>query len=294
MSASLSIYPKEEAYIDSDKPDKNFSNSIVVWLGKENQSTEYRVLLKFNCLERIPKEADILSAKLRMYVDCAPHPKVTGRFAARLIESPWKERDVTWNSCPSFAECEEGGTAYLGGIGWYEWDMTKFLRIWHRDARRNQGVLLLDTGCGRPDSKRLVGIKNTKSQDIHFRPCLQVCYDMPHKTCDKVVLMARNFIEKTTLVKTSAEFLPTNAFNTSQQSQVTFFIKNIDHHPAEIMYEVGPDEADYVLDDVIFEVLPGETIAVVPRIFGKYTRLLYRSKSENHDTVLKVTFQSHV
>lgn len=294
MSASLYLYPKEEAYIDSDKPDKNFSNSIVVWLGREDKSTEYRVLLKFDCLERIPKEAGILSAKLRMYVDYAAHPKVTGRFAARQIEAPWKERKVTWNNCPDFADCDDAKAAYLGGIGWYEWDMTQLLRVWHREPHTNYGVLLLDTGCGRPSSKRLISIKNTKSQDIHFRPYLQVCYDMPHKACDKVVLMARNFMEKSILVKTSAEFLPTNAFNTSQQSQVTFFIKNIDHYPAEIMYEVGPDEADYVLDDVIFEVLPGETIAVVPRIFGKYTRLIYRSQYENQDTVLKVTFQSHV
>lgn len=293
MSALLSLYPKEETYIDSDKPETNFGNCIIAWLGTESLNTEYRVLLKFNCTA-IPREADILSAKLRMYVDSVQNPKVTGKVAAQLIQAPWKERHVTWDHCPPFEDYADGSTACIGGIGWYEWDVTQLLRIWHREPHTNNGMLLLDKGCRVGSAKRLVAIKNTKSQDIPFRPCMVVCYDTPHANCDKVVLMARNFIEKTVLVKTSAEFLSTKGFNTSQQSQVTFFIKNIDHHPAEIMYEVGPNEADYVLDDVIFEVLPGETVAVVPRIFGKFTRLIYRSKEENQNTALKIMFQSHV
>jgi hypothetical protein len=293
LPALLSLYPKEETYIDSHKADTNFGNCIITWVGAEGLNREYRVLLKFDC-STLPREATVLWAKLRMYVDCAQNPKVTGRVAAQLIKAPWQERYVTWSNCPPFAEEDDGSTACVGGIGWYEWDMEQLLRIWHREPHANNGMLLLDKGGRKGSAKRLIAIKNSQTPNIPFRPYMVVCYDLPHRACDKVILMSRNFIEKTILVKTSAEFLSTKGFNTSQQSQVTFFIKNIDRHPAEIMYEVGPNEADYVPDDVLFEALPGETIAVVPRLFGKFTRLIYRSKKADQNTVLKIMLQSQV
>ena len=229
-----------------------------------------------------------------MYVDYAQNPRVTGCFTPYLIIAPWREREVTWATCPAFDPCFAGSTANICDAGWYEWDITALSKAWHNRTYCNYGILLKGNEDSRSDSKRLISRHNTKSTDISLRPVLTVCYELQSDNCKKMVLTGRRFAEKAIIVKTSAQFVPTLAFDTSQQSQVTFFIKNIDAQPATLMYEVGPDKTDYVADRVAFEVLPGETIAIVPRIFGKYTRLLYKSAQEGQDTVLKITFQGQV
>ena len=231
---------------------------------------------------------------MQLYVDYAENPLRIGKFMPCAITSPWEENTVTWESCPSYDSCLCGSTESIGGVGWYNWDMTRIINSWLKKSQKNYGILIKDHENLILDSKRLIGIRNTKQNKFAFRPVLCVSYDVPSPLYKDVTLASRIFIEKSICVKTTEDFLPSIAFNTSQQSQATFFVINTGLNPAFVMIEFGPNDIDYVASDMIFEVLPGKIIATVPMLFAKYTRLIYKSKNPSQDTELKIIFQSVV
>lgn len=291
MTHLSTFYPSADTYIDSIHSSINYSNFIINWIGKKNCNTSYRTLLKFN-ISSIPCDAVITCATLKLYVDYADNPLRIGKFTPYAITAPWEEHTVTWKSCPSFDSLLSGSTESVGGVGWYQWDLTRILNAWFKKTQENYGILIKDNDKLILDSKRLIGRKNTKQNQYAFRPVLCVFYDFPLPSCKEVTLVSRKFIDKSICVKTTDNFLPTIAFNTSHQSQVTFFVINTGPNPASLMLEIGPNDINYVIDDIVFDVLPEKTLAIVPRIFAKYARLIYKSKNPFLDTSLKIIFQS--
>lgn len=286
------LYSNEDTYINSYRPNTNFDNNIFNCIGRKNCKTSYRTLLKFDICS-IPKDAIITRAILKLYVDYAHDSSVIGKFTPYAITSLWNERTVTWNNCPSFDPFLLGSTTSIGGVGWYEWDITNVMNAWFNKTHNNYGIVLKDNSKFDLSDKRLIGRKSIKcKQTSPFSPVISVYYDLPKPSYNKVTLIGRKFIDKSIFVKTSDDFLPTATFNTSEQSQVTFFIINTGQNPASIMLEISPNDIDYAVDNTVFEVLPGKTIAIVPRIFAKYTRLIYQSKNPLHRTSLNIIFQS--
>lgn len=111
-----------------------------------------------------------------------------------------------------------------------------------------------------------------------------------------VNLKSRTFIEDTIEnVETFSEFISTRAFDTSMFSNVTFFIKNTGNFDAIVKLQIGPtDNEEYYTDDgVNINVAPGDIKPLVPMIFAKYTRILYKSNDSN-STNLDIIMQGHI
>jgi hypothetical protein len=110
----------------------------------------------------------------------------------------------------------------------------------------------------------------------------------------KVFLSGRRFKEHTEVVQADCKFKHTKGFNTSQFSCTTIFVKNIGHSAAIVFVTVSPNNIDYVVDGIEYEVQPGKTIALVARFFSKYVHIAYKAVHPSKSTNLKMIFQAQV
>ncbi|WMJ81127.1 DUF6385 domain-containing protein [Clostridium sp. MB40-C1] len=117
----------------------------------------------------------------------------------------------------------------------------------------------------------------------------------PPPLASNVNMVGRKFEEYELVITTSSSFQYTNPFDTSQYSTVTFFVKNIGSNPAKVRLQISPKQTEvnygYVDDSPIVNVGAGEIIALVPMIFGKYTRIAYKS---DISTDLEIIMQAHI
>lgn len=281
-----------DVYIDRANPNKNFSNSRKLWIGYFCGDMEYRTLLKFG-LKKIPAGARIISAKIKLYIDYSPDCHTTLYLTPYMIMDHWSEKTVTWNNAPSVDYGTSGWTEGIKKPGWYQLNVTDIIKAWINEDFPNYGLMLMSRKRHCFDNKRVVG-----SRDIHhchssMHPSLTVEYDCVPSEHD-IILTGRRFTERYETVKTTDKYLYTPGYDTSQESQLTFFIKNQGDHPASVALEVSPDNVDFLTDGKEIEVLPGCLKYAVPYIYAKYTRLRYKSANAGQSTHLDIAFQAQV
>lgn len=291
MISALALNCTADAFINNARPNSNYGNYNIFWVGRKNSSTVYRSLIKFS-LSAIPADATILSAKLRLYVDFAEYSLVTEQLTPFLISEPWNESTVTWNNSPAFDTGIFGGTVPVNSTGSYELDVTSIIQAWFSGARINNGIILKSAENQNNENKRFIGCKASKCGQIYLRPALIL--QVKSNDSSNIVLVGRDFAEYKETVITSNVFQCTAGQNTSQFTLVTFFVKNNGFLPAVVRLEISPDNIDYVLDDTDFTVRPGELKALIPMKFGKYTRVCYKSANIGLGTNLSIQMQAHV
>ncbi|MCY6353850.1 DUF6385 domain-containing protein [Clostridium sp. ZS2-4] len=108
-----------------------------------------------------------------------------------------------------------------------------------------------------------------------------------------VNLGGRTFTESSSTVSTSGTFQHTSGLNISQQSTVTFFVKNTGSYDAIVKLEISPDDSTYIDDGLNITVQAGEMKALVPMIFAKHIRVGYKSSGSN-PTNLDIIMQGHI
>ena len=292
MIITKKIFPIADTYIDSHKPDENFGNSSTAWVGTMDSANEYKYLIKFN-LDSIPFNAEILSCTLRLYIDFVQNENIEGIFTPYLIDSDWNYNTVTWNTQPMINGAVHSPGIAIGGIGMYSWDITNLFEEWFNGDSINYGALLMDDGQLNNDNKRLISSSYSSCAYGHCKPFVIVQYRLPSCCCSSFIL-GRKFREQLFDVTTTDNYQTTNGYNTSQQFNTTIFVKNVGLNPAEVFVEVSPNNIDYVVDGIVYEVAPGEIIPLVAMHFAKYVHLAYRSKVVGENTTLEVTIQSQV
>jgi hypothetical protein len=81
------------------------------------------------------------------------------------------------------------------------------------------------------------------------------------------------------------------AQDTSSLSMYTYGIVNRGEHPALVQIQISPNARDYAVDSQ--EVIAGgQTKALVPQRFLRYTRLVIQSVEPDQQTRLDVYFQA--
>ncbi|MFD3157157.1 DUF6385 domain-containing protein [Haloimpatiens sp. FM7330] len=108
-----------------------------------------------------------------------------------------------------------------------------------------------------------------------------------------VNLAGRAFLESSDNGSTSITFNYTSKFITSQQSAVTFFVKNEGSYDAVVKLQISPDDSNYIDDSLEITVRAGEMKALVPMIFARYTRIAYKSSGVN-STNLDIVMQGQI
>ncbi|EJP6471458.1 hypothetical protein NHI66_000708 [Clostridium botulinum] len=118
----------------------------------------------------------------------------------------------------------------------------------------------------------------------------------PPPLTSNVNLVGKKFSEYSLNVAAISSYQYTPPFETTQQSLVTFFVKNIGANVAMVKLQISPkeNEIDYGYTDdsvVTVDVDPGEIVTLVPMIFSRYVRIAYKSDS---GTNLKVIAQMQI
>jgi len=140
---TITLYPIKDAYVDQDKPNKNYGSKheLHVQSFKLIKSKNKRTFIQFD-LSSIPKNARILSAKLRLYLYDPPISSRTYEIY-RVCES-WEENKINWNNQPSVAENPTSTTTIPTTKGWVEWDVTSDVQAMVNGSVDNYGWMIKD------------------------------------------------------------------------------------------------------------------------------------------------------
>ena len=147
LSASLFAQapPSGDTFVTSTFPSTNFGsvNSLAVAPG----TTSYA---QFN-LSGIPKDATIMKASLRLYVDAVVSP---GNFDVYEVDKSWSERAVTYNTQPlplgPSATANNPVSISTASLNQFVLiDITPLVHGWMSGTPQNHGVALALTSANR-------------------------------------------------------------------------------------------------------------------------------------------------
>jgi len=136
------------------------------------------VLLQFD-LSKLPKGKAAKKAVIKIYNDYAGSAAET-EVDAKMITKPWEEMQVTWKSKPTWTITSISSTVLKGAIDysqpgkWYEWDVTKMIKIWMVSKKPNNGIALDPKGDSGVDRDFVCKEYQGKEQ---FFPVLVVTYE---------------------------------------------------------------------------------------------------------------------
>lgn len=147
--AILTLRPAQSTYISSWYPDRNFSSSTALFVGRFMQEGDlYRSLIQFN-LNNIPSISTIDSATLNLYM--ADNQLGPGGAFIRVqsLFNGWSENTANWHNQPSTKPNGLGrvwdGSVYVSHCasnGFVSIDIVELVRKWVSGAIPNYGLQL--------------------------------------------------------------------------------------------------------------------------------------------------------
>jgi hypothetical protein len=164
-----------DTYIASGEPDRNFGNSLGLFLGFTVEYGAARPLLRFD-LDPVPSFARVEGATLWLYLaEANPLNDLPMETTVVDLIEPWQENTVVWGEDagpewgPFRSEAEVGNEA-----GWYQWDVTDLVVAWVAGEQPNYGLEIL--GEEIPGRERIFFSREAAGE---FYPRLNVTYTEP-------------------------------------------------------------------------------------------------------------------
>ncbi|PYG84993.1 hypothetical protein LY28_03351 [Ruminiclostridium sufflavum DSM 19573] len=177
MSIITLVQIFDDVYIDSSRPDKNFSKSNVIWVGKKEDDTIQRSLLKCD-LSFIPQGSKIISSNLNIYLDYDPSEmELEETITPYAITDSWEVSKVTWNNQPSVSNNIRGAATSLSIEGYYSFVITDFVERWVNRGYPNNGLELKADEVSIDNSKRFVSCDEKLIDKQTFKPVFVIQYE---------------------------------------------------------------------------------------------------------------------
>lgn len=297
MSIITLVQIFDDVYIDSSQPDKNFSDSNVLWVGKQQDGALQRSLLKFD-LSFIPAGSKIIGSNLNVYLDYdASKMEIKGTITPYAITENWDVSTVTWNNQPAIDNSIKGEATSISTEGYYCFIVTDFVERWVNQGFANNGLELRSDEINVDDNKRFVSSDETLVELQSFKPVLVVQYEPlldENETLvqpsEKKVLTEKNVETNHEEVTTSDEYQTTKVRDTSNKTHVSFFVNNLGDNLADVGIEVSSDGVNYLRQS--YEPIPKGLEVFIPFYYAPYTRLYYKSKLKGEHTKLSIDYVS--
>ncbi len=277
----------KNTFITDLRPDRNFCSSSVVYCGKNSDERIFRLLIEFD-LSRLPAHISLESAILALHVQYDSEMNEPGIFTPYLIKSGWDENQVTWDTQPRFDTSIAGSARKVQSSGYHSWDISDIVLQWISNGGKNHGILIKSEENEKNDRKGFYSSVNRRHYSC--RPYLEISYDLK----PSVVLDSRNTVSISAEHETGDELRFTAWRNTSVYSTCSFFAENNGDFPAEIFVQISPDMETVISEPPVFTLEPGMADALIPRKYGAYSRLAFKSASRGRGTSLKIWFQAQV
>jgi len=199
-AATITVNPKEDAYIRQFDPDRTFGDyggepSLVSGaLGSRAQFEVRRALLRFD-VSAIPPGAVVNSATLQMTVVMVPLSPVNSTFDIRRVLQSWTEGGVSWNSrsgagtpwqVPGVTGSADSVSTPSSFVAVGSANFTAYtfpsstalladVQGWVNDASSNFGWLLISENEVSPETARRFGAR----EDPAHQPVLTINYSLP-------------------------------------------------------------------------------------------------------------------
>jgi hypothetical protein len=314
----------DDVYIDSSQPDTNFSNSTVLWVGKQENEALQRSLLKFD-LSFIPAGSKIITANLNVYLDYdASEMEIQETITPFAITDSWDVSTVTWNNQPAISTSIRGFVTNLSTPGYYCFIITDFVERWVNQGFANNGLELKSNEINIDDNKRFVSSDEalvdkqsfkpvfvvqyeplqteqydtdtkplqTEQYDTDFKPLQTEQYDTDSKppVSVKAIITGKSTDAVHEEVTTTDEYQTTMIRDTSDKTHVSFFVNNLSENLADVGIEVSSDGVNFLRQS--YDPIPQGLEIFIPYYYAPYTRLYYKSKLEGEHTKLSIDFVS--
>ncbi|MCL6577583.1 DUF6385 domain-containing protein [Kyrpidia sp.] len=70
----------------------------------------------------------------------------------------------------------------------------------------------------------------------------------------------------------------------------TFVVINSGTNPATVALQVSPDQGTFLTDSLFTDLIPQSAVALVPRLFLRYARIVFRSTTPGRPTTITIVF----
>ncbi len=303
MSIITLIQIFDDVYIDSSQPDTNFSNSTVLWVGKQENGALQRSLLKCD-LSFIPAGSKIITANLNVYLDYdASEMEIQETITPYAITDDWDVSTVTWNNQPAISNSIRGFTTNLSTPGYYCFMITDFVERWVNQGFANNGLELKSDEINIDDNKRFVSSDEMEVEKQSFKPVFVVQYeplqteqddkdgmDLKPPVNAQPIIAGKSTDTDHEEVTTTDEYQTTMIRDTSDKTHVSFFVNNLSENLADVGIEVSSDGVNFLRQS--YDPIPQGLEIFIPYYYAPYTRLYYKSKLEGEHTKLSIDFVS--
>lgn len=279
------MLPVKSAYICSRTPERGFPGGGGLFAGMNDLGYAYRALLDFD-LGALPEDARVHGARLSLCACAESSSEKPGLFAPFAILGAWGGNAVSWDDQPPHDPNLSGGALEVAGSGWYGWDVTGIAAQWTSGATANRGLLLRSSECTAGDIKKFHG----ESCGRRCAPSLDIRYCCGGGVC----LGARGTLGTVEERRTGDALLYSRWQDTAAFSAFTYFALNTGPNPAAVFLQISPDAETPLDEPPVVTVEPGAVEAVVPRKYGFYARLAFRSLLAGRGTSLRIWFQAQV
>jgi hypothetical protein len=173
-STTVTLYSTVDAYVNSSSPETNYGNVDSMYVSANSEQDFPYVMFD---LSSIPLEANIISAKLKIYLSSTggeiywyPADKIGAYYCSN---NSWTEHEITWNNKPSFSsqptDAWSFGIVYTVEV-YKSWDITADVR-----AALPSGIL---TDVLKFETKTGDGYAVFQSSEDTNKPKLEVEYSM--------------------------------------------------------------------------------------------------------------------
>jgi hypothetical protein len=173
-STTVTLYSTVDAYVNSSSPETNYGNVDSMYVSANSEQDFAYVMFD---LSSIPLEANIISAKLKIYLSSTggqiywyPADKIGAYYCSN---NSWTEHEITWNNKPSFSsqptDAWSFGIVYTVEV-YKSWDITADVR-----AALPSGIL---TDVLKFETKTGDGYAVFQSSEDTNKPKLEVEYSM--------------------------------------------------------------------------------------------------------------------
>lgn len=281
--AELTLIPVQSAYVCNSRPDENFHQAGYLYAGNDSHGHKHHTLLQFD-FSGLPENTPIRSASLRLFSNHTGEENHPG--LPHMLASSWDEKTVTWENKPQSTDAPPGRAGAISR-GWYYWDISNLVQYWQENKQNNHGLVIKyegEDGCVRrfhPNASGAYG---------NYRPMLILeCDEM-----EPVLLASREAVSRSEIhhVEDTPSFSTWR--NTSRYDTYTFFVRNTGANPAKAHVQISPDKNALFDEAAEYELIPGQTQAIVPQRYAFNTRLSFTTATPCIKTRVKIWFQAHV
>lgn len=185
----------KDTYITRWYKTRNFGKEAILAVRTEDTfGVTHQALLYFPVREKIPANARIVSARLKLYSGARNRSSAI-LLRAYMLRRPWEESEATWHKATSAVDWEKPGalgasdrlmqavgeTTFNDVYSWVGIDVTAAVKEWVSGTGENYGFIV--QGFKAPNGVQVQhNFLSSNYPAPHLRPMLEITYQLPTTT----------------------------------------------------------------------------------------------------------------